>query len=1071
MNFRSLYLRVPARRTLREPKGAIRRAGAAGLAAGAVVVALVAPMALGAGAGAATAGGATQLVITSAPFSARASTSATNAVTIKVENQRGAAVNATSALKIFLSSTSAGRIFSATSGGSPETSATLAANTSSIKVFYGDADAGTPTITASLTSPPSSAGLASGSQAETITAAATTTTLVANPSPGTFGSVATLTSTTTSGAGTPLGTVKFVDGSTTLCSGVATSGGTATCAVSTLAVAKHSLTAVFTSSSANFANSTSKSVTLNIGAASTSTTVSSSLNPTALGSTVVLSAVVTSAGGIPSGTVAFKVGSTVVCASVTLVAGTATCSTSALTLGTDALSGVFTSASGNFGGSTSAPATLSVTPAVTTTSLSASANPAVVGSAVTLTASVTSLAGVPSGAVVFEEGATVLCSGVALASGTATCSTSALALGTDALTASYLSPVSTYTNSSGSLSETITAGPGAALVITSAPFSASASLAATNAVTVTLEDALGNPTTSSSSTKIFLGGTSPGRRFSATSGGSSETFTTLPAGTSSVTFFYGDADAGTPTITASLTSPPSNTALASGSQTETITAAATTTVLTANPVPVSFGLLDTLTSTTTSAAGTPLGTVTFSDGSSVVCSSVATSGGVASCATSSLAAATHSLTAAFTPTSANFAASTSSPIVLSVAAASTTTVVTSSLSPAPYGAPVTFTSVVTSAGATPVGSVSFVAGSTTVCDSVPVTSGTATCTVSDLDAPSASIVATYTSSSANFSSSASPALTQVVAPSATTATLSSSDAGSSTWPSSPVESVLVTAASGPAPSGSVAFFENGSAVPGCGAVAFGPDSAAQCTLPQLDPASYTITATATPATADDLAASSNAVIETVGAAATTTSLSTSASSVTFAHSVTLSATELTAPGTVSFYDGSNALCIDVTLVAGTATCSTTALALGANALSAVTTTSSVDYAGSTSAPVNVSVNPGPAYALVITSAPLTAAPSTSPTNAVTVTLEDAYGNPTTSSTSTRIFISGSSSGKHISATAAGSAVASVILPAGASSVTFYYADTNAGSPTITVSLTNPPSNGGLLMGTQTETIT
>jgi len=269
----------------------------------------------------------------------------------------------------------------------------------------------------------------------------------------------------------------------------------------------------------------------------------------------------------------------------------------------------------------------------------------------------------------------------------------------------------------------------------------------------------------------------------------------------------------------------------------------------------------------------------------------------------------------------------------------------------------------------------------------------------------------------------------------------------------------------------VAFFENGSPVANCTAVPFAAATAALCPLPDLDPGTYTITATASPATNDDLASNSNAVDETVVAAPTTTELSASASSVTFASPLTLTATEVSAPGAVTFSDGPVTLCANVTLVGGTATCTTSALALGTDSLTAVATTTSLDYAGSTSAPLSVTVKPGAPYALVITSAPFISAPGASPTNAVTVTLEDAYANPTTSTSATRIFLSGSSSGKHFSATSGGAAVAAISLPATTSSVTFYYGDTNAGSPSITVALTNPPSNAGLLFGTQIETIT
>jgi hypothetical protein len=111
---------------------------------------------------------------------------------------------------------------------------------------------------------------------------------------------------------------------------------------------------------------------------------------------------------------------------------------------------------------------------------------------------------------------------------------------------------------------------GTKLVITSPAFTSPASTLATNAITITLEDAHGNPTTNATSFKIELGGNSYGRRFSATSGGAAVNYITLPANTQSVTVFYGDTNAGIPTITVSLTTPASNAGLLEGTQTETI---------------------------------------------------------------------------------------------------------------------------------------------------------------------------------------------------------------------------------------------------------------------------------------------------------------------------------------------------------------------------------------------------------------------------------------------------------------------------------------------------------------------
>ena len=61
------------------------------------------------------------------------------------------------------------------------------------------------------------------------------------------------------GTGTPTGTVTFKDGSTTLGSPVALSGGTATISTSQLAVGSHSITAVY-GGDTNFTTSTSSAL-------------------------------------------------------------------------------------------------------------------------------------------------------------------------------------------------------------------------------------------------------------------------------------------------------------------------------------------------------------------------------------------------------------------------------------------------------------------------------------------------------------------------------------------------------------------------------------------------------------------------------------------------------------------------------------------------------------------------------------------------------------------------------------------------------------------------------------------
>jgi hypothetical protein len=215
----------------------------------------------------------------------------------------------------------------------------------------------------------------------------------------------------------------------------------------------------------------------------------------------------------------------------------------------------------------------------------------------------------------------------------------------------------------------------------------------------------------------------------------------------------------------------------SGSVTQVITQAGTTTSLAWSPIPSPYGTVVQLTATVTAnspSTATPTGTVTFQNGLSNIsgCVNVTLSAGQATCMVSGLAGGSYTMKATFAG-STNFLGPTSSTLTQSVTAASTTTTVTSS-SPSntsTYGSSVTFTAAVASAtGATAVGTVNFTSGGTTItgCGSVAVSSGVATCASTSLPVGSQSIVATFTpTTSANFAASTG-SLTQQVNPASTT---------------------------------------------------------------------------------------------------------------------------------------------------------------------------------------------------------------------------------------------------------------------------------------------------------------
>jgi Bacterial Ig-like domain (group 3)/Divergent InlB B-repeat domain len=149
---------------------------------------------------------------------------------------------------------------------------------------------------------------------------------------------------------------------------------------------------------------------------------------------VTLTATVTSSGGTPTGTVNFSDGGAL---NVTepLSGGVATFSTAALSVGSHSITATYGGDS-NFQGSTSPMLTQVVNSSSTTTALKSSLNPSTVGQTVTLTATVTSSGGTPTGTVNFSDGGALNVT-EPLSGGVATFSTASLSVGSHSITATY----------------------------------------------------------------------------------------------------------------------------------------------------------------------------------------------------------------------------------------------------------------------------------------------------------------------------------------------------------------------------------------------------------------------------------------------------------------------------------------------------------------------------------------------------------------------------------------------------------------------------------------------------------
>ena len=197
----------------------------------------------------------------------------------------------------------------------------------------------------------------------------------------------------------------------------------------------------------------------------------------------------------------------------------------------------------------------------------------------------------------------------------------------------------------------------------------------------------------------------------------------------------------------------------------------TTTTLSSSANPSLVGAGVTFTASVTGAA--PTGTVAFTDGGSAIsgCSAVALPAGsanakVATCSTSGLSAATHSIIATYAGDAANNGSTSTTLSQVVSNKAPTATALSSSANPSTVGANVSFTATVN--GAAPTGTVAFTDGGSAIagCSAVALPAGSAnakvaTCSTSSLSAATHNIVAAYAGDAAN-NGSTSTTLSQVV---------------------------------------------------------------------------------------------------------------------------------------------------------------------------------------------------------------------------------------------------------------------------------------------------------------------
>lgn len=361
----------------------------------------------------------------------------------------------------------------------------------------------------------------------------------------------------------------------------------------------------------------------------TTTTLNSSLNGERFGRPVSFTAGVAPAfdAGALTGSVTFYDGTTAIGA-VTLSGGTGIFTTEALTVGVHQIKATY-------GGnsvllpSASPVMTQVVTQGIATVTLGSSPNPSYANQGVLFTATVGGVNGVvPTGSVKFQQGSAVL-SSVVLVDGSATFNTAYDSSGNRSVTAVYLGDVNYLSKASKVFKQVVDKYPSNASVTSS--LNPSEYGQAVNLVSRVTSAASSGPT----GTVTFKNGPTSLGTVPLVDGSALLTKTNLPVGTLSITATYnGDA------LNNKSTSP---------TLTQVISQATTTTTLTSSPNPSAAGKDVKFTATVKSPTVTPVGAVTFTNGSTTL-GMISLAGGKAILTTSALPAGTTTVKATYNGT-------------------------------------------------------------------------------------------------------------------------------------------------------------------------------------------------------------------------------------------------------------------------------------------------------------------------------------------------------------------------------------------------------------------------------------
>jgi len=825
------------------------------------------------------------------------------------------------------------------------------APTGAVNFFDGTVQIGTANLNATATAAISIATLAAGSHTITAiyggdsqNAAATapaltenvrqptSTLLTSSLNPAVAATPVTFTATVLGPVGStvaPGGTVTFSDGATTIGTGTLNASGVATLTISTLVGGQHSITTNYGGDNSDLASQSVALVETMAKAATAATLVTSNASVYA-GIGVTFTSVVSRADTvIPTGTVTFLDGGTAIGTGTLNGAGTATLTTTGLAGGMHAISAVYGGDASDMT-TTSPTVNETVQSIATATTLAVSANPGVAGAAIQWTVTVTQTGttgagGAFSGTVTFLDGGTPVGTAAVSASGVATLSIASLGVGSHSISASFGGNANYVASASPPIAETIASATTTATIVSNLdPSVAGTVLTLTAKVvgnggiatgTVAFTDGLG------------AGAVTLGIGTLNASGIAIFTTSTLAVGQHTLFAVYG-GDA-------------KDTGCTSAGLAQVVQIATSTTTLTSSLNPSTFGASVTFTASVSTNGGAASGTVTFSDGATVLGTS-ALSGGTAVLSTATLALGAHSIVAAYGG-DANDAASQSTALSQQVQQAGPVTLA-SSANPSNAGASVSFTATVAAPQGAPVtGTVTFKDG-TVVLGTVTVNgSGGAAFSSSTLAVGQHSISAAY-GGDANNRAATSNVVLQAVQTSSTRVTLISSANPSLASASLTLTSTIVSV--GGTATGTVTFQDGTTTL---GSSNLNAAGVATFVVSGLSPGLHSIVAIYG-GDANDVAGTSPALAQSV-LQTTTVSLTSSENpalvldAVTFAATVANSGTK-PPTGTVVFSDGGSVLGTVTLSAAGTAMFTAPALTIGQHTISAAYSGDTVDIASS-----------------------------------------------------------------------------------------------------------------------------